>query len=170
MGQAFHRASGRIPSTSLDPPSSSSGKKAVDSRPPVTPPEKYAGDNVGPGSASVVESDKRPLPRLRNTTVESGRYEERPVPPGTLNVAQVRHTSSSCIKARLMIASGPWTSSRLPTSSKWMSCISRKSSNPFRCFRRTPVKREMICDDHHWLFSLFALSLSLSLLTNLSVQ
>ncbi|GFY85102.1 hypothetical protein Acr_03g0018760 [Actinidia rufa] len=129
--QAFRRASGRIRSTSLDPPSSSSGKKAVDSRPPVSPPEKFTGDNVGPGSeveprinvenmleerdpqydvmlsqmvvrirskpggklemASVVESDKRPLPRLRNTTAESGRYKERPVPPGTLNVAQVRH-------------------------------------------------------------------------------
>lgn len=34
---------------------------------------------------------KRALPKLRNTTVESGRYEERSVPPGTLNVAQLRH-------------------------------------------------------------------------------
>ena len=50
MGQAFRRASGRIRSTSLDPPSSSLGKKAVDSRPPVAPPEKFARDNVGPGS------------------------------------------------------------------------------------------------------------------------
>ncbi|PSR92616.1 Integrator complex subunit like [Actinidia chinensis var. chinensis] len=133
MGQAFRRASGRIRSTSLDPPSSSLGKKAVDSRPPVAPPEKFSRDNVGPGSeveprvnvenmleekdpqydvmlsqmvgrirskpggklemgeASVVERYKRPLPKLRNTTVESGRYEERAVPPGTLNVAQLRH-------------------------------------------------------------------------------
>ncbi|KAL9829567.1 hypothetical protein AtNW77_Chr3g0180381 [Arabidopsis thaliana] len=41
--------------------------------------------------ASVVETSKRPLPKLRNTTPESTRYEENPVPQGTLNVAQVRH-------------------------------------------------------------------------------
>ncbi|KAG8363031.1 hypothetical protein BUALT_BualtUnG0012200 [Buddleja alternifolia] len=40
--------------------------------------------------ASVVDKYKRPLPKLRNTTPDSGRYEERPAPPGTLNVAQVR--------------------------------------------------------------------------------
>lgn len=134
MGQAFRRASGRIRSTSLDPPSSSSSaKKAVDSRPPVAPSDKFTGDNVGLGSevepsinaenmleerdpqyddmlnqmvgrirtkpggklemgeASVVDKYKRPMPKLRNTTVDSGRYEERPVPPGTLNVAQLRH-------------------------------------------------------------------------------
>lgn len=38
-----------------------------------------------------MESSKRPLPKLRNTTPESTRYEEKPVPQGTLNVAQVRH-------------------------------------------------------------------------------
>ncbi|CAH8351000.1 unnamed protein product [Eruca vesicaria subsp. sativa] len=43
------------------------------------------------GEASVVETSKRPLPKLRNTTPESTRYEEKPVPQGTLNVAQVRH-------------------------------------------------------------------------------
>ncbi|CAE5968052.1 unnamed protein product [Arabidopsis arenosa] len=43
------------------------------------------------GEASVVETSKRPLPKLRNTTPESTRYEENPVPQGTLNVAQVRH-------------------------------------------------------------------------------
>lgn len=31
------------------------------------------------------------MPKLRNTKPESGRYEERPVPSGTLNVAQLRH-------------------------------------------------------------------------------
>ncbi|KAG5555007.1 hypothetical protein RHGRI_012528 [Rhododendron griersonianum] len=137
MGQAFRRASGRIRSTSLDPPSSSSSpssvKKAVDSRPAVAPSDKFTGETVGPGSeveprinaenmleerdpqydvmlnqmvgrikskpggklemgeASVVDKYKRPMPKLRNTTVDSGRYEERPVPPGTLNVAQLRH-------------------------------------------------------------------------------
>lgn len=30
------------------------------------------------------------MPKLRNTTPETGRYEERPAPPGTLNVAQLR--------------------------------------------------------------------------------
>ncbi|KAI6693060.1 hypothetical protein NL676_020770 [Syzygium grande] len=29
------------------------------------------------------------MPKLRNTKPDSGRYEERPVPQGTLNVAQV---------------------------------------------------------------------------------
>ncbi|XP_052190207.1 uncharacterized protein LOC127799944 [Diospyros lotus] len=133
MGQAFRRASGRIRSVSLDPTPASSSKKAVDVRPPVPPPEKVAGDNVGPttevgsrinpenileerdpqydvmlsqmvgrisskpggkpemGEASVVEQYRRPLPKLRNTTVESTRYEERPAPAGTLNVAQLRH-------------------------------------------------------------------------------
>ncbi|VVA98879.1 unnamed protein product [Arabis nemorensis] len=43
------------------------------------------------GEAAVVETSKRPLPKLRNTTPESTRYEEKPVPQGTLNVAQVRH-------------------------------------------------------------------------------
>lgn len=38
-----------------------------------------------------MEKYNRPLPKLRNTTTESGRYEERPAPPGTLNVAQLRH-------------------------------------------------------------------------------
>ncbi|CAD5323736.1 unnamed protein product [Arabidopsis thaliana] len=42
------------------------------------------------GEASVVETSKRPLPKLRNTTPESTRYEENPVPQGTLNVAQVQ--------------------------------------------------------------------------------
>ncbi|XP_010488154.1 PREDICTED: uncharacterized protein LOC104766036 [Camelina sativa] len=43
------------------------------------------------GEASVVETSKRPLPKLRNTTPESTRYEENLVPQGTLNIAQVRH-------------------------------------------------------------------------------
>lgn len=30
------------------------------------------------------------MPRLRNTKPDSGGYEERPVPTGTLNVAQLR--------------------------------------------------------------------------------
>ncbi|CAN0855784.1 hypothetical protein LINGRAHAP2_LOCUS6328 [Linum grandiflorum] len=43
------------------------------------------------GEATIVERSHKPLPKLRNTTVNAGRYEERPVPPGTLNVAQLRH-------------------------------------------------------------------------------
>lgn len=31
------------------------------------------------------------MPKLRNTKPDSGRYEERAVAPGTLNVAQLRH-------------------------------------------------------------------------------
>ncbi|KAI4318634.1 hypothetical protein MLD38_032311 [Melastoma candidum] len=42
------------------------------------------------GEAAVVEKYKRPLPKLRNTTPDSGRLEDRPVVPGTLNVAQVK--------------------------------------------------------------------------------
>ncbi|CAL5413152.1 unnamed protein product [Camellia sinensis] len=179
MGQAFRRASGRIRSTNLEPPSSTAPKKAVDSRPPLARPDKVAGDSFGPVSgplhkkrnvlispfvaeveprinaenileerdpqydvmlnqmvgrikskpggklemgegtlrydlvllvcslskcfvtsyhtassicwASVVENYRRPLPKLRNTNMDSSRYEERPVPPGTLNVAQLRH-------------------------------------------------------------------------------
>lgn len=33
----------------------------------------------------------RPMPKLRNTKPESGRYEEKPAPSGTLNAAQLRH-------------------------------------------------------------------------------
>ncbi|EEF45517.1 conserved hypothetical protein [Ricinus communis] len=40
--------------------------------------------------AAVVERYNRPMPKLRNTTLDSARYEERPAPPGTLNVAQLR--------------------------------------------------------------------------------
>ncbi|KAL5541844.1 hypothetical protein UlMin_009554 [Ulmus minor] len=43
------------------------------------------------GEAFVVEKYNRPLPKLRNTNPDSGRYEERPSPVGTLNVAQLRH-------------------------------------------------------------------------------
>ena len=31
------------------------------------------------------------MPRLRNTDLKSSKYEDRPAPPGTLNVAQMRH-------------------------------------------------------------------------------
>lgn len=41
--------------------------------------------------ASVVERQNRPMPKLRNTKPNSGQYEERPVPAGTLNVSQLRH-------------------------------------------------------------------------------
>ncbi|KAI5572574.1 hypothetical protein POPTR_010G024000v4 [Populus trichocarpa] len=40
--------------------------------------------------APVVERYDRPMPKLRNTKPDSGRYEERPGSPGTLNVAQLR--------------------------------------------------------------------------------
>ncbi|XP_038721491.1 uncharacterized protein LOC120013671 [Tripterygium wilfordii] len=42
------------------------------------------------GEASVVERYNRPMPKLRNTKPDSARFEERPTPPGTLNVAQLR--------------------------------------------------------------------------------
>lgn len=38
-----------------------------------------------------MEKYKRLMPKLRNTTQESGRYEEKAVPSGTLNVTQIRH-------------------------------------------------------------------------------
>jgi len=41
--------------------------------------------------APVVERYDRPMPKLRNTKPDSGRYEEKAVAPGTLNVAQLRH-------------------------------------------------------------------------------
>ena len=40
--------------------------------------------------AFVVQKSKRPLPKVRNSTSDPGRYEERPVAAGTLNVAQFR--------------------------------------------------------------------------------
>ncbi|KDP27780.1 hypothetical protein JCGZ_18860 [Jatropha curcas] len=43
------------------------------------------------GEAAVVERYNRPMPKLRNTKPDSDRYEERATPPGTLNVAQLRH-------------------------------------------------------------------------------
>lgn len=49
------------------------------------------GGKLEMGEAFVVEKYDRPLPKLRDTTPESGRYEERPTLPGTLNVAQLRH-------------------------------------------------------------------------------
>ncbi|XP_027339024.1 uncharacterized protein LOC113852840 [Abrus precatorius] len=42
------------------------------------------------GEAFLVEKYNRPMPKLRNTKPDSGHYEERPVPAGTLNVAQLR--------------------------------------------------------------------------------
>lgn len=39
----------------------------------------------------MVDKYNRPMPKLRNTKPDSGRYDERPVPAGTLNVAQLRH-------------------------------------------------------------------------------
>lgn len=41
--------------------------------------------------ASVVKKHNRPMPKLQNRKPNSGQYEERPVPAGTLNVAQLRH-------------------------------------------------------------------------------
>ncbi|CAK9158798.1 unnamed protein product [Ilex paraguariensis] len=49
------------------------------------------GGKLETGEAFVVEKYNRPMPKLRNTTPESDRFEERPVPPGTLNVSQIRH-------------------------------------------------------------------------------
>lgn len=49
------------------------------------------GGKLETGEAPVVERYDRPMPKLRNTKPDSGRYEERAVAPGTLNVAQLRH-------------------------------------------------------------------------------
>ncbi|KAF5465495.1 hypothetical protein F2P56_015501 [Juglans regia] len=43
------------------------------------------------GEASVVERYNKPMPKLRNTKPDSGSYEDRPAPPGSLNVTQLRH-------------------------------------------------------------------------------
>lgn len=40
--------------------------------------------------AHVVEKYNRPLPKLRSTRPDSGSFEQRPVPAGTLNAAQLR--------------------------------------------------------------------------------
>lgn len=49
------------------------------------------GGKLEMGEASVVERYNRPMPKLRNTKPNSGRYEETPAPPGTVNVVQIRH-------------------------------------------------------------------------------
>ncbi|KAI3679613.1 hypothetical protein L2E82_51153 [Cichorium intybus] len=49
------------------------------------------GGKLETGEAYVVDKYNRPMPKLRNTTPETGRYEHRPAPPGTLNVGQLRH-------------------------------------------------------------------------------
>ncbi|KAB1214019.1 hypothetical protein CJ030_MR1G027446 [Morella rubra] len=49
------------------------------------------GGKLEMGEAFVVERYNKPMPKLRNTKPDSGRYEERPVLPGSLNVAQLRH-------------------------------------------------------------------------------
>ncbi|GMI64087.1 hypothetical protein like AT3G21400 [Hibiscus trionum] len=49
------------------------------------------GGKLEMGEAFLAENPSRPLPKLRNTTSESGRYEERPAPPGTLNVKQLHN-------------------------------------------------------------------------------
>ncbi|XP_043710691.1 uncharacterized protein LOC122659657 [Telopea speciosissima] len=48
------------------------------------------GGKLEMGEAFVVERYNRPLPKQRDTKPRSGRYEENPVPPETLNVAQLR--------------------------------------------------------------------------------
>ncbi|KAL7080926.1 hypothetical protein ACP275_14G009100 [Erythranthe tilingii] len=52
--------------------------------------QSKAGGKLEMGEASVVDKYRRPLPKVRNTTPESAGYEERPAPPGTLNVSQIR--------------------------------------------------------------------------------
>lgn len=49
------------------------------------------GGKLEMGEASVVERYGRPMPKLRNTDIKSSKYEDRPAPPGTINVAQMRH-------------------------------------------------------------------------------
>ncbi|EPS64545.1 hypothetical protein M569_10240 [Genlisea aurea] len=48
------------------------------------------GGKLEMGEAAVVEKYRRPLPKLRNTRPDSDSYDERPAPPGTLNVKQLR--------------------------------------------------------------------------------
>ncbi|GMH29303.1 hypothetical protein Nepgr_031146 [Nepenthes gracilis] len=49
------------------------------------------GGKLEMGEAFVVERYNRPLPKLRNTKLGTGHYEEMQTHPGTLNVAQLRH-------------------------------------------------------------------------------
>lgn len=50
-----------------------------------------SGGRLEMGEALVGGRYNRPMPKLRNTKPESGRYEEKPAPSGTLNAAQLRH-------------------------------------------------------------------------------
>ncbi|KAJ4847054.1 hypothetical protein Tsubulata_037447 [Turnera subulata] len=49
------------------------------------------GGKLETGEAHVVERYDRPMPKLRNTKPDSGRVDDQAAPPGTLNVAQLRH-------------------------------------------------------------------------------
>ncbi|KAF2313889.1 hypothetical protein GH714_018616 [Hevea brasiliensis] len=120
MGQAFRRASGRIRATDPSPTAKSvrerrppvgTTEKVNISRRTAQYNNQDSLDSVMYATlmkrlltsdyfkivssfmlwAAVVERYNRPMPKLRNTKPDSGRYEERPAPQGTLNVAQLRH-------------------------------------------------------------------------------
>ncbi|XVE82158.1 hypothetical protein DITRI_Ditri15bG0124300 [Diplodiscus trichospermus] len=98
MGQAFRRASGRIrsldqpqPTKTRRPLGPTSEQKIAGASQYENPDHDKPGGKLEMGEAFVAENPTRPLPKLRNTTPESGRYEERPAPLGTLNVKQLQY-------------------------------------------------------------------------------
>ncbi|KAL2938238.1 Protein split ends [Bienertia sinuspersici] len=87
-------------SASVEEGNSSSNAKVMEERDPsyeamlsqmVGKISTKPGGKLEMGEAFVVQKTKRPMPKVRNTTPETGRYEERPVAAGTLNIAQLRH-------------------------------------------------------------------------------
>ncbi|KAL7220661.1 hypothetical protein ACSBR2_013524 [Camellia fascicularis] len=100
------------------------------------------GGKLEMGEASVVDKNNRPMPKLRNTSPESSRYEERPVPPETLNVAQLRHITLPH-QGKADDNNGHMDITKIADKFRIDVVQIQRSSNLFRCLRRTAAKREM---------------------------
>ncbi|KAL7252038.1 hypothetical protein ACSBR1_013815 [Camellia fascicularis] len=107
------------------------------------------GGKLEMGEASVVDKNNRPMPKLRNTSPESSRYEERPVPPETLNVAQLRHITLPH-QGKADDNNGHMDITKIADKFRIDVVQIQRSSNLFRCLRRTAAKREMV-SDNYWL-------------------
>ncbi|KAL7220674.1 hypothetical protein ACSBR2_013536 [Camellia fascicularis] len=102
-----------------------------------------SGGKLEMGEASMVDKYERPMPKLRNTSPESSRYEEIPVPPWTLNVTQLRHITL-LHQGKVDDHNGHMDITKIADKFRIDVVQIQRSSNPFRCLRRTAAKREML--------------------------